>query len=217
LATDGHWQVIVPDAGAFGGMARTMTVELTGLISGHDCRLRLTSNLEIYYDQLFLARVLGHDQVETHVLPVAQAELRRAGFPREYSPDGRTPLIYNYDLRDATAPFHVLSGAYTRYGQVADLLRNFDDHYVLVGPGDEIAVQFDGSALPALSSGMQRSFVLVSHAYCKDMDLYTATPQTLEPLPFHGMTRYPYPASEHYPTNQVHQAFLRTYNTRVVQ
>ena len=61
---DGRWQTIVPDAGAFGGMARTMTVDLTGLLAGPDCRLRLTSNLEIYYDQVFLARDAGRDKVQ---------------------------------------------------------------------------------------------------------------------------------------------------------
>ena len=214
---DGRWQTIVADAGAPGGMARTMTVDLTGLASGLDCRLRLISNLEVFYDQIFLSRIAGRDQVKMHALPVADAELRRAGFAREYSPDGRLPLIYDYGLSDASAPFHVLKGAYTRYGPVAELLRAFDDQYVLVGPGDEIAVKFDGSKLPAPSHGMTRSFVLVSHAYCKDMDLYTATPQTLEPLPFHGMSRYPYPATEEYPKTEKHRLFRATYNTRIVE
>ena len=214
---DGRWQTIVPDAGAPGGMARTMTVDLTGLATGPDCRLRLTSNLEIYYDQVFLGLTRGADRVRVHALPVAEAELRRVGFAREYSPDGRLPLIYDYELRDVTAPFHVLKGAYTRYGPVTDLLRAFDDQYVLVGPGDEIAVKFDGSKLPPLAEGKTRSFILVSHAYCKDMDLYTASPQTLEPLPFRGMSRYPYPAPEHYPDTAEHRRFLEQYNTRIIE
>lgn len=214
---NGRWQTIVPDAGAPGGMARTMTVDLTGLASGPDCRLRLTSNLEVFYDQVFLAQIAERERAKVHALPVADAELRRVGFAREYSPDGRLPLIYDYELSDASAPFHVLKGAYTRYGPVAELLRAFDDQYVFVGPGDEIAVKFDGSKLPVLSDGMTRSFVLVSHAYCKDMDLYTATPQTLEPLPFHGMSRYPYPPTEQYPQTEEHRHFRATYNTRIVR
>jgi hypothetical protein len=111
----------------------------------------------------------------------------------------------------------VLRGAYTRYGQVKELLAAFDDKYVLVGPGDEIALRFDGSKLAEAPVGMTRSFVLVSHAYCKDMDLYTATPQTVEPLPFRIMSQYPYPAAEHYPDDEEHQAFLNTYNTRIIE
>jgi Flp pilus assembly protein TadD len=216
LMPDGQWKTIVPDAGAMGGMDRTMTVELTGLVGGPDCRLRLSSNLEIYYDQIFLAVPAARDQVKIHTLPMSKAELRYAGFAREVSPDGRQPLIYDYDQRDATAPFHTLSGAYTRYGPVLELLESFDDQYVLVGPGDEIAVKFDATGLPAPADGWTRSFVLISHAYCKDMDIYTATPQTLEPLPFRGMSRYPYPPDEHYPDTELHRRLSQTYNTRIV-
>jgi Flp pilus assembly protein TadD len=216
LMPDGRWNTIVPDAGAMGGMDRTMTVDVTGLVGGPDCRLRLSSNLEIYYDQIFLAVPAARDPVKIHPLPMAEAELRYAGFAREVSPDGHQPLIYDYDQSDATAPFHTLSGAYTRYGPVRELLEAFDDQYVLVGPGDEIAVKFDARGLPALPDGMTRSFVLVSHAYCKDMDLYTATPQTLEPLPFRGMSRYPYPPDEHYPDTELHRRLSQTYNTRIV-
>ncbi|MHB1308668.1 MAG: hypothetical protein ACYC23_16430, partial [Limisphaerales bacterium] len=80
-----------------------------------------------------------------------------------------------------------------------------------------VALRFDARSLPELKPGQARSFVLVSHAYCKDMDLYTATPRTLEPLPFRAMSRYPYPSTESYPRGETHQAFQRTYNTRLVE
>ncbi|HOW64742.1 MAG TPA: FG-GAP-like repeat-containing protein [Verrucomicrobiota bacterium] len=215
--SDGSWKTLVADAGVPGGMDRTMTVDLTGHLTGARCRLRLTSNLEVFFDQIFLANHVGRQSVRIRSVPLLSADLRRVGFAREYSPDGRLPLIYDYALSDATAPFHVLRGAYTRYGPVKTLLEQFDDQYVLVGPGDEIALRFDASSLPAVSPDASRSFVLISHAYCKDMDLYTATPDTLEPLPFRGMSRYPYPPTEHYPNTPEHQAFLKTYNTRIIK
>lgn len=214
---DGRWRTIVADAGAFGGMARTMTVNLSALAGERSCQLRLTSNLEIYYDQVFLGALANRDRVRVHSLPMRAAELRRVGFAREISPDGRMPLLYDYDRSDPTAPFHVLRGAYTRYGPVLELLTTFDDNYVLVGPGDEIAVKFDAATLPVPSAAMTHSFVLVSHAWCKDSDLYTATPQTLEPLPFKAMSRYPYPATERYPQTEDHRRFRETYNTRLVK
>jgi Tfp pilus assembly protein PilF len=214
---EGRWQTIVSDGGAPGGTARMMTIELTGQLTPATRRLRLTTNLEVFYDQIFVGRQAGRDTVTVSTAPLLDAALRHVGFAREYSPDGRLPLIYDYDLCDATAPFHTLKGAYTRYGPVEELLTEFDDRYVLVGPGDEIALQFDASRLPVVGPGNTRSFVLVSHAYCKDMDLYTATPQTLAPLPFRAMSRYPYPATERYPASEAHQAFLRTYNTRIVE
>ena len=215
LGRDGRWETIVPDAGAPGGTARMMTIDLTGKIEPSTRKLRLTTNLEIYYDQVFLARHAGLSQVTVHAVPLVGADLRYAGFAREYSPDGRVPLIYDYDRTEPSAPFSTLRGAYTRYGPVTELLRAFDDRYVLVGPGDELAVRFDAAALSEPPQGCHRSFVLVSHAWCKDMDLYTATPANVEPLPFRRMTGYPYPESEHYPTDAAHQAYLNNYNTRL--
>jgi Tfp pilus assembly protein PilF len=214
---DGRWKSVVPDGGVFGGMARTMTIELTGLLSPTTRKLRLTTNLEVRYDQIFIAGHAGRDHVSVRTAPLLEATLRRVGFAREYSPDGRLPLIYDYELSDTTAPFHVLKGAYTRYGPVKELLASFDDRYVVMGPGDEVALKFGAAGLPAVPAGQMRSFVLVSHAYCKDMDLYTATPRTVEPLPFRTMSRYPYPPTERYPVTEEHQAFLRLYNTRLVE
>ena len=215
LNAQGRWQTIVPDGGAPGGVGRMFTIPLTGQVGGPRCRLRLTTNFELCYDQVFLARDAGRSQVAVRSVPLVEATLRRLGFPREVSPDGRLPLVYDYEQRDLFAPFHLLSGPHTRYGSVLELLREADDQFALVGPGDEIALRFDAAALPAVPAGRTRSFVLVSHAYCKDMDLYTGTPQTVEPLPFHGMSRYPYPASEHYPDTAATRHYRETYNVRL--
>jgi hypothetical protein len=214
---DGRWHTVVPDGGAPGGMGRMMTIDLSGQLRAPTRKLRLTTNLEVCYDQIFVARHAGRQAVTVHTVPLRDAHLRYVGFAREYSPDGRLPWVYDYHRSDATAPFHRLKGAYTRYGPVQELLTGFDDCYVLMGPGDEIALRFDARSLPTPAPGNQRSFVLVSHAYCKDMDLYTATPQTLEPLPFRAMSRYPYPVTERYPASKIHQAFRRAYNTRLVE
>ena len=217
LGHDGRWETIVADGGAPGGTARMMTIDLSGKVDGTTRKLRLTTTLEIYYDQIFISRHLGLAQVKIQSVPLADAELRRVGFAREYSPDGRLPLIYDYDRMDAVAPFNVLRGAYTRYGQVKELLKVFDDQYVLVGPGDELALRFNAAGIAATPAAMTRSFVLVSHAWCKDMDLYTAAPRTLEPLPFRHMSRYPYPPTEHYPDGAEYQAYLKAYNTRILK
>jgi hypothetical protein len=150
-------------------------------------------------------------------MPLAEATLRYRGFARERSPDGRLPLLYDYDLNDATAPFHRLKGAYTRYGSVKELLASYDDRFVLLGPGDELALKFDAAPLPPPAPGRTRSFVLVSHAYCKDMDLYTATPQTLEPLPYRGMRGYPYQPPEGYPDTPETRRSRAHYDTRIVE
>ena len=213
----GEWRTIVPDGGAPGGMDRMMTIDLTRNLPQRTNKLRLTSNLEIFYDQIFVAQAARSNLMTVRTVPLHQATVRYLGFPREYSPDGRLPLIYDYELCDTTAPFHRLKGAYTRYGPVEELLQDFDDRYALLGPGDELALRFDSSTLPPTPVDCVRSFVMVSHAYCKDMDLYTATPKALEPLPFKAMSRYPYPSTEQYPATEANRHFQQTYNTRLIE
>jgi hypothetical protein len=52
--------------------------------------------------------------------------------------------------------------------------------------------------------------------WVKDGDLNTALGQTVEPLPFHGMSKYPYEKNEHYPQDKDHKEYQLKYNTRVV-
>jgi hypothetical protein len=85
-----------------------------------------------------------------------------------------------------------------------------------MGTGDELALAFD-ARLPVLPPGHARSFILISHAYCKDMDLYTAEPDTVAPLPFLGMSGYPYPPDEHYPARPDLEHYQQEYSTRQVR
>jgi hypothetical protein len=79
-----------------------------------------------------------------------------------------------------------------------------------MGRGEEIVLEFDAAGLPPLASGFSRTCVLDSNGYCKDMDLYTAFPDTVEPLPFHAMPNYPPQERRDQPD------YLRTWNTRRV-
>jgi hypothetical protein len=85
---------------------------------------------------------------------------------------------------------------------------------VLIGPGDETEIKFDAGSLPPLPAGWKRSYVLRSWGYCKDTAPFTATGDTIEPLPFRGMTTYPYGPTEKYPDTPRHRDYLQRYNTR---
>ena len=82
--------------------------------------------------------------------------------------------------------------------------------------GDEITLQFDASALPQLQDGWSRDFMFYNDGWLKDGDLNTARGQTVEPLPFHGMTSYPAGAENAYPLDKDHAAYRKQYNTRIV-
>jgi hypothetical protein len=125
-------------------------------------------------------------------------------------------LLYDYDWIDPVAPWKSHTGDYTRFGEVTRLLKSKEDMYVIMRNGDEIQIDFDASRLPPLPAGWARSFLLYADGFGKDMDIYSAAPDTVTPLPFHGMSSYPYPAPEMYPEDEAHRRYQREYNTRRV-
>jgi hypothetical protein len=105
-------------------------------------------------------------------------------------------------------------GQYTKYGDVTPLVMTLDDRLVIMGSGDELRLRFPVSSLPALAPGWRRDFLLFVDGWAKDADANTAFSQSVEPLPFHGMTAYPYPPQEHFPDDAEHREYREQYNTR---
>ncbi len=210
---DGSWEVIEPNPGYPAGLPRMMTVDLSGKLTGPSCVLRIRTNMECYWDQAFVA--IREDRADLKVcsLPVARAQLGYRGYTREVSPDGKLPLLYDYEYIDP-APLARLEGKLTRYGDVAPLLNADDDQLCLVGPGDEVRLEFDGSALPELPQGWTRSYVLRSYGYCKDADPFTKTSDTVGPLPYKGMPSYPFGPEGERKKDEAYRRYLETYQTR---
>ena len=95
-----------------------------------------------------------------------------------------------------------------------ELVQEADDRFVIMGAGDELQLRFPSHRSSAAEAGQRRDFLLLVDGWAKDADANTAFSQTVEPLPFHAMSRYPYPAAEHYPDDPAHRAYRKTYNTR---
>src|SRR5581483_4672017 len=91
-----------------------------------------------------------------------------------------------------------------------------DDRFVIIGSGDEVALEFDPSSLPPLRSGWSRDYFLYADGFAKDMDFYESLSDTVEPLPFHAMPRYPYGAGTAYPSSLDYLRYRLTYNTRYI-
>jgi hypothetical protein len=88
--------------------------------------------------------------------------------------------------------------------------------FVIAKPGDEISLAFDAHQLAPLRSGWTRTFILYSDGYSKEMDINSASPDQVGPLPFHGMSKYPYSTAEAYPMTPARRAYIERYNTRLV-
>jgi hypothetical protein len=106
-------------------------------------------------------------------------------------------------------------GFYTRYGDVTPLLAAADDRFVIFGAGEKTSLDFDARALPALEHGWTRDYLVYLRGYVKDMDFYAAHAQTVTPLPFRAMGRYPYGDSVRYPDSN--REYILEWNTRPVE
>jgi hypothetical protein len=210
----GGWRVAMPEAGYPGGLPRMMTLDISSLPIRRDGRMRIRTNMEVYWDQIFLGEDVAGPALRGHTVRPVVADLRPLGYPREYSPDASNAILYDYRRIDQGVPFKNLSGNFTRFGDVRPLLEEADDRFVIMGRGEEIALEFDATRLPDLPEGRARTLVLHTDGYCKDMDLYTAFPDTVEPLPYHAMDNYP--PAQPAPRTEERDEYLRTWNTRRV-
>ena len=212
----GTWQTVIADLGVPVGRPQTLVVEMGGRWRGPARRVRIVTSMRIYWDQ---ARVGVRAAIpgEPTRLDAQRADLSDRGFSAEVSADGRAPFGYEYSRVSALSPWKAFPGRYTRTGDVRELLAAVDDVFVISRPGDEIALSFDAALLPPLPAGWRRTYLLHSDGFSKEMDIHSATPDVLGPLPFHGMTRYPYAAPEAYPMTPERAALMDRYNTRLVR
>ncbi len=212
----GNWQTVIDDIGIPVGRPQTVTVDLTGKFLSSNREVRIVTNMRVYWDQILVDTSNDSPSPQIVRLDPISADLHWRGFSEEVSPDRREPFLYNYQNVLFTSPWKVMAGHYTREGDVRELLMNSDDMFVVSRPGDELGLSFDAALLPPLQKGWTRTFLLYADGFSKEMDINSASPDQIAPLPFHGMSRYPYAWPEHYPTDAKHVEYLERYNTRVV-
>jgi len=214
----GHWRTAIANIGFPSGKDKTMVVDLAGKFPTADHHVRIRTNMQIYWDQAFVSRVLENSPVKTTTLSPLSADLHSRGFSRMYRKGGRYgPYWFDYNDAAKQTPWRPITGAFTRFGDVLPLLRDPDDMYVVMGPGDEATIEFDASSAKSLPPGWKRDFLLYTDGWIKDSDLNTAFGTTVGPLPFHALQSYPYGPADSYPSDPQHQRYLKEYNTRVVK
>ena len=203
------WRTIDSDVGIPVGRPQTLVVNLAPALA-HGRRVRLVTNMRIYWDRILAATADAAPPAER--LARVRADLRWRGFSAEDAPDGREPIGYDYERVLPTSPWKLMPGRYTREGRVEELLDRVDDRFVISRPGDELALSFDGTRLPPPDAGMRRTYLLHTVGYSKEMDLNSASPDQAAPIPFRAMSRYPYVWPERYP----HVDDLDRFHTRVI-
>lgn len=209
VGADGDWVEVprtlasVPKPGEF---QRTDVVDITGIFPTADHRIRMTYLFESYIDRV------GVDLTTDRSVAVTPLALSSATLA-EHGIDGVTPEeVYEYAYGEPNEHRAYFAGAFTRLGAVDPLLAGEDDMFVVFGGGDEITLRFQPPAdVPA--PGMDRRYVLYTYGFYKGTT--TGLEPQVGPLPFSGMSQYPYPSGEHYPDDAAHTAYQAEWNTRV--
>ena len=99
------------------------------------------------------------------------------------------------------------------------LIQNADDMFAIGRQGDQVELLFPTTNLSAPTPGMVRDYFLIVACWFKDPPGqwgYGFT-FTVNPLPFMAMSGFPYPTAETYPYDAAHLAYIRDYNTRIIQ
>ncbi len=218
MNAQGRWTTVRKDLGVPAGREKTVVLDLTGIFGpGAPRRLRLRSNLEIYWDRLSWAQGITAENMRAQDLQLKSAELSHRGYSQIEQGGSHAPEIPVYQQIAASGDkWQPIAGYYTRYGDVLPLLQHSDNRYVIASSGDELRLQFDsGSAAPA---GWTRDYIFIGDGWMKEGDYSFRYSTTVLPLPEHAMHEYrgPLTSLEQDGVYRQHKADWQIYHTRYI-
>lgn len=215
---EGGWRDLGPPVGFPAGKTKTMVIDIAGALDPDDPRLRVVSTLRLYWDSIRLGvdeNAKDDAPMVVTELPLHSSNLWERGFSRPIPMAGQNDLQwFEWDELEPEPRWNQHPGQYTRHGQVDELLRATDDMFVILGSGDALLLRFDADLAPPLREGYRRDYLLFLDGWAKDRDPNSVNAKFVEPLPFHGMSAYPYGESEHFPDGPAHKAWRKEWNTR---
>ncbi len=188
---NGNW-VPVPDDRQFPLLDVTpncFVVNLTGLFPTNDYSIRIHTFFNTRFDYIGVDTTPQQEIIIREVLPA-------------YA-----------NLSQAFATSSASTGNFTRYGDVTELMRYADNKYLIGRQGDEIHILFPADIDP-VAGNMERDYFLFASVWFK-VDGLPYLSFTVDPLPFHNMSSFPYPPTESYPYEDL-QDYLLEYNTRTI-
>ena len=214
----GNWKVAQSNLGFPAGRKKTVLFNLTNIFGpGIPKRVRIRTNLEIYWDAITWARGLPDAPVKTVSMNPTYADLHYRGYSVVHRPNSGAPEVPDYShLEGSKQRWRDLIGYYTRYGDVNELLAKVDDRYVIVDSGDEMSLRFPEQPAPA--GGWLRDFVILGDGWIKDGDYNSTFSKTVLPLPYHAKDVYNTPPGrlEDEWTYRQHPEDWQTFHTRYV-
>ncbi len=186
----GGWRVAQPNLGFPAGRNKICLFDLTNVFTpGAPRRLRLRTNLEVYWDALEWAE--GQPAIKPSITRLSPefADLHYRGYSIINQADDSSPELPDYNRRSGSRQrWRDLIGYYTRFGDVRELLARIDDRYVIMNAGDEMTFRF--AVPPPPPAGWVRDYVMVGDGWIKDGDYNSTFSKTVLPLPYHAKQQY---------------------------
>jgi hypothetical protein len=214
----GGWQVVRPNLGFPAGRKKICLFDLTDLFkTGIPRKLRLRTNLEIFWDSFEWAAGVPGTQLKTNRLDPEVADLHHRGYSVINQTNDSSPELPDYNrLASSKQIWRDLIGYYTRFGDVRELLLRADDRYVIMNAGDEMSFRF--AEQPPPPSGWVRDYVIIGDGWIKDGDYNSTFSKTVLPLPFHAKNQYITPPGrlEDETVYRRHPEDWQNYHTRFV-
>jgi hypothetical protein len=212
------WVAARSNLGFPAGKSKTIVLDVQGIWPPDTPRrLRLRTNMEVYWDAIAWAPARPGAEFKTQRLHPHTAVLRYRGFSVVQAADRSSPELPQYPTLEGTAPrWRDLIGYYTRFGDVRELLQTVDDRYVIMNAGDELVLRF--AAPPPPRAGWNRDFILIGDGWVKDGDYNTTFSKTVLPLPAHDQPDYTTPPGhlEDDPVYRRHAQDWQRYHTRYI-
>jgi len=189
----GGWEVVRPNMGFPAGRKKICLFDLTNVFkSGIPRRLRLRTNLEIYWDSFEWGVGIPNAELKITRLNPDVADLHHRGYSVINQKNDSSPEVPDYNrLSSSKQIWRDLIGYYTRFGDVRELLLHADDRYVIMNAGDEMSFRFAEQAAPP--AGWVRDYVIIGDGWIKDGDYNSTFSKTVLPLPYHAKNQYTTP------------------------
>ena len=201
---DGNWHTLVDQFGYMAGMPRRSAFPLPSELIPADCRtLRISSNIEIYWDRVSVVSQEACESAVRKELPLTEATVNEAGFAKRLTFSQRRPY-YDYNRREPFWDTRHMTGNYTEFGDALPLVNLTDDASAIIGPGEEVRLRFLAD-LDDKSKNWSRHFVLETNGWAKDKDLYTRDGDTLAPIPIRDSS------TDDSTRQQLHEKFNRRF------
>ena len=214
----GGWITTRSNLGFPAGRKKICLIDLSNVFRpGTPRKVRLRTNLEIYWDSIEWARGVVDASLKMTRLAPDHADLHYRGYSAIHQANDSSPEIPDYDHLEASKQrWRDLSGYYTRFGDVRELLAKVDDRYIIMNAGDEMTLRFSEQPPPA--AGWTRDYVIVGDGWIKDGDYNTTFSKTVTPLPYHAKKEYLTPPGrlEDEWVYRQHPEDWQTYHTRYV-